>query len=435
MKFKNFLNTFFLYKNPSETYHFTLPDVNVNPNNQNYSDDLKSVLDGQNVYSNLQKNVDYMTVKYNSLINSDIIFRPFSLYAKGHKYDALLVCIDGMVNSELINNFILRPLMENKKSIPKSSKVKVINIDINKIQKFDLKDYIYNALIPQNSINSFSDFSEIIKRINMGDCAIFVDTISSAFVIDVKGFQTRSISTPNNETVVRGSQEAFVEKLRTNTSMLRRLINNENLIIENTTVGNISKTKVAICYMNNIANNNLVSEVKYRINNLDVDYIISSGQLEQLIQDNSFVTFPQIIATERPDKSTLHLLEGRVVVLVDGSPYSLIMPGVLIDFLSSPEDMNLKFQYSNLLKIIRLFAFIITLLLPGIYVAITSYHSELIPTELLFTIAASRNSVPFPVIFEILLMELSFELIREAGLRVPSPIGPTIRHCRCFNIR
>ena len=156
--------------------------------------------------------------------------------------------------------------------------------------------------------------------------------------------------------------------------------------------------------------------------------------LEQLIQDNSLALFPQMIATERPDKAVNHILEGRVVVLVNGSPYSLIMPAVFIDFLSSPEDINLKFRYSNLLKFIRIIAIIITLFLPGFYVAITNYHTELLPTELLFTIAASRNTVPFPVIFEIFLMEISFELIREAGLRVPTPIGPTIRNCWCINI-
>lgn len=133
-----------------------------------------------------------------------------------------------------------------------------------------------------------------------------------------------------------------------------------------------------------------------------------------------------MISTERPDKASNHLLEGRVVVLVNGSPYSLIMPGVFIDFLASPEDLNLKHQYSNLLKLVRFIATFITLLLPGIYVAIMTFHAELVPTELLFTISAARNAVPFPVIFEILIMEVSFELIREAGLRVPSPIGPTI---------
>jgi len=244
--------------------------------------------------------------------------------------------------------------------------------------------------------------------------------------MDTKGFEARSVSTPVNESIIRGAQEGFNEKLRTNTSMLRRIINNENLIIENTQVGKVNNKKIAICYIKGIVNMYLVSEVKYRLNNLELDYIVSSGQLEQLIQDNSLLSVPQVIATERPDRSATMLLEGRVCLIIDGSPYALIMPAVLSDFLSSPEDMNLKHQYSNLLKTLRLFAFFITLLLPGIYIAITNYHTELLPTELLFTIASSRESVPFPVIFEILLMELSFELVREAGLRVPNPIGPTI---------
>ena len=168
--------------------------------------------------------------------------------------------------------------------------------------------------------------------------------------------------------------------------------------------------------MNNIANDDLVAEVQYRINNLEVDALLSSGQLEQLIQDNSSNMFPQIVASERPDKAVASLLEGKVVVIVNGSPYVLIMPG----------DVNLKFQFSNLAKIIRFLASALALLLPGLYIAITNYHQELLPTELIFAMAASRESVPFPIIFELLLMELAFELLREAGLRVPSPIGPTM---------
>lgn len=255
---------------------------------------------------------------------------------------------------------------------------------------------------------------------------LFVDTLPIAFNLDIKGFKQRSISEPKNEIVIRGSQEAFTEVIRTNTSLLRRMINNENLIIESISVGKLSKTKCAVCYMKDIANNELVSEVKYRLNNLSIDYLLSSGQLEQLIEDNGKCSLPQMMATERPDKASIHLLECRVVVLVNGSPYALIMPGVFFDFLSSPEDVNLKYQYGNLLKFVRTLAFFIALLLPGLYLAITSFHQELIPTELLFAIVASREAVPFPILFEILVMEVSFELIREAGLRVPSPIGPTI---------
>lgn len=426
---KELLNKIFFYEEPIDNYSFSLTEENSNNENNTFNDEETK----HNINTSLPINIDYIKVKYNTLINSDIILREFNLTIKGKEYNALLLFIDGMINSESINNFVLRPLMSKKSSQQANTTNPLItnNKNIRKVKKINLEDYIYNTLIPQNTIKKLNTFEDIFSNVNIGDCALLIDTLPVGFVIDVKGFESRSISEPKNEIVVRGSQESFVEKLRTNTSMLRRFISNENLIIENTSVGKVSKTKIAICYMKNIANNDLVSEVKYRINNLNIDNILSSGQLEQLIQDNSSILFPQVIASERPDKAANHLLEGRVVILVNGSPYALIVPGVFIDFLSSAEDVNLKFQFSNLLKVIRIIAFVITLFLPGVYVAVTNYHTELLPTELLFTIAASRNTVPFPVIFEILLMEISFELIREAGLRVPTPIGPTIRNCWC----
>lgn len=434
---KELFSNIFLYREPQDTYEFSLPESGNESNSSNNTKNISPDDEGnakQNIYKALSVNIDYIKVKYNTLINSDIKLREFKLNIKGKEYNAMLLFIDGMIDSESINNFILRPLMSKyNNTLAQNPSVVTNNITVRRVKKFNLEDYIYDTLVPQNTMEKVNTFEDAFSSVNIGDCALFVDTLSIAFTIDVKGYDSRSVSEPKNEVVVRGSQEAFVEKLRTNTSMLRRLISNENLIIENTSAGKVSKTKIAICYMKDIANNDLVAEVKYRINNLNVDTIISSGQLEQLIQDDSLLPFPQIIATERPDKATNHMLEGRVVVIVDGSPYCLIMPGVFIDFLSSPEDVNLKFQYANLLKIIRIFAFIITLFLPGIYVAITNYHTELLPTELLFTIAAARNTVPFPVIFEILLMEFSFELIREAGLRVPTPIGPTIRNSWCLN--
>ena len=436
MKFlKNILSNIFLYKEPQHDYEFSLPESGPeNDKNENiYNEPLPDKSDEETIYSSLSVNIDYIKSKYNTLINSDIILREFKLNIKGKEYNAVLLFIDGMINSNSINDFILKPLMSNSENkSAQGPSVVTNNITVRRVKKFNLEDYIYDCLIPQNNMKIITKFKDVFDRVNFGDCGLFIDTLSVAFAVDVKGYESRSISEPKNEIVIRGSQESFVEKLRTNTSMLRRLINNENLIVESASVGKVSKTKIAICYMKDIANDDLVSEVKYRINNLNIDNIISSGQLEQLIQDNNSM-FPQLIASERPDKSANHLLEGRVVVLVNGSPYALIMPGVFIDFLSSPEDVNLKYQYSNLLKIVRIIAFLITLFLPGLYVAISNYHTELLPTELLFTIAASRNTVPFPVLFEILLMEISFELIREAGLRVPTPIGPTIRNCWCIN--
>ena len=187
--------------------------------------------------------------------------------------------------------------------------------------------------------------------------------------------------------------------------------------------------------MKNIANNDLVAETKFRINNLEIDSLLSSGELEQFIKDSSKTAFPQTISTERPDKTCNYLLEGRVVVLVNGSPFSIILPAVLIDFLESPEDVNLNFNYSNFLRVLRGFALFFALLMPGFYIAITTYHCELIPSELLFAIIAAREAIPFPIFFEIILMELSFELIQEASIRVPSSFSTTVRNYWCINIR
>ena len=362
------------------------------------------------------------------------MLREFHLTAKNTNYKAFLLYIDGMVDSDLINKFVLDPLMlrntsntfdgtlkqEQNSLNPKNS------ITIKKIKNFNLEDYIYSNLMPQNSLKKISKLTDALQGANSGDCVLFVDTINVAFDIDVKGFKQRSIDSPNNEVIIKGSQEAFVENLRTNTSLLRRIINNENLIIENTTVGNISKTKIAICYMNNIANPKLVNEVKYRLNNLELDSIFSSGQLEQLIEDDDYIGIPSLLSTERPDKCASFLMQGRVVLLLNGTPYATVAPAVLIDFLSSPEDNNLKVFFANFLRVLRFLAYFITLLAPAFFIAITNFHQELIPTELLFSILASREQVPFPIIFELLLMEISFELIRESSLRVPGPVGSTL---------
>lgn len=425
---KDFFKNLFIYQEQKKEYDFVLPisDTTIKTTKDDSITSDIQISSDQSIYDSIDKNLDFLKCSYNSMINSDIILREFHITVKGKSYKALVVAIDGMVNSDSVNNFLLKSLMQGESKNTNNNISVKHKLNIKTVDKFNLEDYLYSLLIPQNSIQKVYNFSELISGVNSGSCSLIIDTLSTAFVMDTKGFETRSVSPPINESIIRGSQEGFTEKLRTNTSMLRRIINNENLIIENTKVGKITKKQIAICYIKGIVNPYLVSEVKYRLNNLDLDYIISSGQLEQLIEDNSSITVPEVIATERPDKTSHLLLEGRICVITDGTPYVLIMPAVLLDFLSSPEDMNLKHQYSNLLRTLRLFACFITLLLPGIYIAITTYHAELLPTELLFTIAASRESVPFPVIFEILLMELSFELVREAGLRVPNPIGPTI---------
>ena len=418
MKIKDFINKTFGYK-PKNEYQFTLPDnpeIDTEKYNNTNSDKI------ENIYSQIDANLKYIKTKYNTLINSDIITREFTLNTGSKQYKAFILYIDGMVDSQILNDFVLKPLMlKNKFCNNETSK-----IIVQKGKKSNIANYIQDCLIPQNNIKQQSSFKDIFSGVNSGNCALFVDTLSVGFDIDVKGFKQRSISKPENEIVIKGPHEAFVENIRTNTTLLRRFTNNENLIIENTKVGKITQTNCAICYIKDIANDALVSETKYRLNNLEIDSLLSSGELEQLLTDTNSLSVPKILVSERPDYAVKSLLQGRVIILINGSPYALILPAILIDFLTSPEDTNLKPQFANFLKVVRIISSFFALLLPGLYIAITNFHREIIPTELLFSILSSRQSVPFPIIVEILIMEISFEIIREAGLRVPSPIGPTL---------
>ena len=335
-------------------YNFTISSTYENSqenkqNEQNAQENEKNY-EVKNIFPSLSVNIEYIKVKYNALINSDIVLREFTLTARNRQYNALLFFIDGMVDSELINNNVLEALMMrnranmfNRDQEQIISEAKTNNITVRKVKKFNLEDYIFDSLLPQNNVKKVSTFDEAFSGVNIGNCLLFIDTIGIAFDIDVKGFKQREVGTPNNEIIIKGPQEAFVENIRTNTSQLRRMVNNKDLIIENIEIGKLSKTKCAICYIDNIANNDLVAEVKYRMSNLEIDSLLSSGELEQLIEENNNNSIPQVISTERPDKATKYLYGGRVAVLISGNPYCLIMPATFIDFIASPEDTNLKF--------------------------------------------------------------------------------------------
>ena len=271
MSFKSIIKSIFSY-NPKKDYYFDILD-----DSQNYSNIPVLNEKKENIYPSLFKNLEYIKTSYNTLINSDIVIREFTLTIQKKMYNAFLFYIDGMIDSNLLNTSILNPLMlkkcsSNEKIITKTKN----NIIIKKFPKFDLSNYLLYCLIPQNNISKKDNFKDLFNGVNSGNCALFVDTLNVAFDIEIKGFKQRSINSPNNEVVIKGAQEAFVENLRTNTSIIRRIINNENLIIENIDVGNITKTKCAICYMKNITNSNLVAEVKFRMNNLKIDSLTSS---------------------------------------------------------------------------------------------------------------------------------------------------------------
>lgn len=367
----------------------------------------------QKVKKSLKDNLKFMKEAYSIPLNSDIVLREFDIAVKDRVLNAFIMFFDGMTDRAVINQFILQPLML------------LSNLEISNEEE-DITEYIKNHILPQNQLKITENFRDIIDDVNFGSCAIFIDRVGAAFVADVKGWEHRGIERPNNELVLRGPQEGFNELLRANTALIRKLLLDEKLIVENATIGKRSRTPCAILYVKDIANESLVEEVRRRIKGINADYVLSSGELEQYIEDSTFLPAPQIMSTERPDRTAAHISEGKVAVIVNGSPFALIMPATVVGLMHSPEDSFARFPYGNFMRIIRLMGILLALLLPGLYVAITNYHQEMIPTDLVMSIVSAREKVPFPSVIEILIMEISFDLIREAGIRIPGPIGPTL---------
>ncbi|MBC7326146.1 MAG: spore germination protein, partial [Moorella sp. (in: Bacteria)] len=259
-----------------------------------------------------------------------------------------------------------------------------------------------------------------------GDTVLLVDGHAAAIINGARGWEARAISDPVAEPTVRGSRESFVEDLRVNTSLLRRKIKSPHLKIEALRLGEVTNTDVAVAYIEGIVNEKLVAEVKSRLERIKIDAVLETGYIEELIEDNPFSPFPTVNHTEKPDRAAALLLEGRVTILVDGSPFVLTVPNLFVEYLQAPEDYYERFLFASAVRLIRFVSMILSLTLPSLYIAATSFHHELLPTPLLLSIAAQREAVPFPVFIEVLIMELSFEILREAGVRLPRPIGQAV---------
>lgn len=431
---KQSIKSYLTFQEPKDTYEFLLkentnenidneskPQVNINGNIYNNTESVNGQNKRQNSNSNIKRMVSYNLPQNKQYLsqrlflpeNNDAKIREFEITVVNEVLDGFICFYDDMIDKKVLNDNVLEPLML------------LSNLNI-KYKNFDTASYIKNHLIVHNQIKEIRDFDKIIDEVNFGSCAIFIEGINSAFVVDVKGFSHRVVEKPVNEMVIRGPQEGFNELITINISLIRKRINDEHLIQESISIGKRSKTKCAMLYIKDIANEELVNEIRRRLKSINIDFLNDSGELEQLIEDSTYSTAPQVLATERPDRTAAMLVEGRVAVIVNGSPIVLVMPVNFNDLVHSVEDKNLRYMSGNLLRYVRLFAIFSALLLPGFYIAITNFHQEMIPTSLLLAIESAREKVPFPSIFELIALEISFELIREAGIRVPGPIGPTL---------
>jgi spore germination protein KA len=353
------------------------------------------------------------TIKNETLESKDVVIREF--YIGGLVgANAAIVYIDGLVNAKIINDDVIKPLMLD------------IRIDAEGFRKESVITYLKNSLLFVNEIEEVGKLSEALNGALSGDVTLFVDGASRAVVLNSKGWEKRSITEPASEAVIRGPRESFIENMRTNTALIRRKIKNTSLIFEQMVVGRKTKTNVSIAYINGLAKPELVSEVKKRIKAISTDSILESGYIEQYIEDSPGSIFATIGYTEKPDVAAAKILEGRVAIIVDGTPFVLTAPFLFIESFQAAEDYYFRPYFATLTRIIRIIGFIVTILAPAFYVAVTTYHQELIPTSLLITFASAREGVPFPAFVESLIMIVTFEIIREAGIRLPRPVGQAL---------
>lgn len=344
----------------------------------------------------------------------DLIVRKVR-FGTGPGIAVLVVHIDGLVDKVLVSEAIIKP-------IGVTSEI----LESERLSSIQVQETLRDRLILLSDVKQVSDKAGLLDCIAGGKCGIIVDGSSEAFVCDVRGFEKRGVEEPQSEVVIRGPREGFTEVLRTNTSLLRRRIRDPRLWIKEFTVGRVSRTQVAIAYIKGMANDKVVQEARDRITRIDVDSIQESGELEEYLEDAPLSPFPTILRTERPDRVTGALFEGRIAILTDGTPFVLIAPVTFLMFLTSPEDYYERYFIASAVRLLRWASFLIALLLPALYVSVTTFHQEMLPTPLVLAIAAQREGVPFPAVFEALLMEVAFEILREAAVRLPKIYGPAI---------
>ncbi len=368
----------------------------------------------QPISDKLQQNLDNLNLLLERC--SDVVFKEFAFGPK-RESRGLVIFFDGLVDRKEIEVHLLKSLM----------------LELNMQGDYsyaspghDILKMVQDSILSMADVKTITTLQDLIHHLSSGDTILLIDGYSTGLAAGTRSWQGRPVQTPENEVVVRGPKEGFTETLRFNTALLRRRIKSSNFKIESFVLGRITKTDVVLCYIDGIVSDKLVAEVKSRLGKIDIDGVLDSGYLEEFLEDNHYTIFSQMEYTEKPDRVCGHLLEGQVCIMVDGSPIALIAPTSFPRFLIASEDYYERYIPSSIFRIMRFAAFFVALLLPSLFVAAITYHQEMIPPPLYITIAATREGVPFPAFVEALILEMTFEMLREAGLRLPRAIGPAI---------
>ncbi|WP_010496040.1 spore germination protein [Paenibacillus elgii] len=362
-----------------------------------FIDELRSVP----VFLSIEENKSYLEELFKDC--SDFVIREFRIE---QSLPAILFFVDGMAKTELVN--------ETMKSL--------MILEGGE----ELIDNISDTTLPVSQIQKADNYADMLLSVLGGDTGLIVECNNKALLLGMRGMEKRSINEPDTESVVRGPREGFVENIRTNTSMVRRKLKTPHLKMKPMTLGRESNTNVVVTYLDDLADPSVVHEVVKRLEKINIDAVLESGYIEELIQDSTYSPFPQLQYTERPDVVAAALLQGRVGIMVDGTPFTLIVPFVFAEIMQASEDYYERYQIATLIRWLRYTFMVLSLLTPALYVAITTYHQDLLPTSLMLSVAAAREAIPFPAVVEALIMEVTFEALREAGIRLPKAIGSAV---------
>ncbi|UOO37096.1 spore germination protein [Oscillospiraceae bacterium CM] len=339
----------------------------------------------------------------------DLVFREVSLFSD---VKGLLVYFSGLANDTILNRDVLHTFCMNTQTL-----------DFHAVRR---DPSLLRQIVSVANVDIESDLQKAADILLDGTSVLFVDHLAVAVLINSKDYEKRAISEPSNETVIRGPKESFIEDLQTNIMLLRRKIKNHRLVFKSVTLGSQTSTQIAIAYLDGIAREDVINEVNARLEAIDTDAILDAGMIEQFIEDHKFSLFPTIANSEKPDVAAAKLLEGRVGILCGGSPHMMTVPTLFIEYFQTSEDYYNRFYFAQVMRFLRYICFFITTMLPAIYVALQIFHQEMIPTVLLVKMSGAMSGIPFPTIIEALLMIFFYEVLREAGTRLPRVIGPAI---------
>lgn len=346
--------------------------------------------------------------------SSDIIIRMLkSSIAEGIKI--AIVYLSGLTDIHVINNDIISPLQSHIENKSKQKETALDSITM-------IKESILNI----GSVKDIGSLEELTTALFVGNTVILMDGCIQGISASSSKVEQRGVEEPTSQSVIRGPKDGFTENININIALIRRRIKSPDLWRIDRKIGTLTQTDVTIMYLNGIANDKVVQEILQRLDGIDTDSILESGYIEEFVQDQTFTPFPLMSNSERPDSVAAGILEGQIAIFVDGTPFVLVAPVTFFKFFHSPEDYYHRYDIASFLRVMRFIAFIVSMLLPSLYIAITTFHQEIVPTTLLISLAAQREGIPFPAFIEALIMEITFEVLREAGVRMPRVIGPAI---------